>query len=212
MKERKFYAVKNGRKTGIYRTWDECKAQTNGFPDSQFKSFLTEEDALRYLTGASIDKCFAKVNPIVARGDIELKDGECVAYVDGSFNAKKNRYGWGLVFITDYDATPDQTFGGGDIPELAQMRNIAGELIGAAKAIEKAIELGFKKIYIYHDYTGIAKWAEGDWRANKPYTQRYADFAKKAMNQIEISFQWVKGHSNDLYNDMADELAKKGAK
>lgn len=26
----KFYAVKEGKKTGIYHTWDECKEQVNG--------------------------------------------------------------------------------------------------------------------------------------------------------------------------------------
>ena len=27
----KFYAVKEGKKPGIYHTWDECKEQVNGY-------------------------------------------------------------------------------------------------------------------------------------------------------------------------------------
>ena len=27
----KYYAVKKGLKTGIFRTWDECKASVNGY-------------------------------------------------------------------------------------------------------------------------------------------------------------------------------------
>ena len=28
---KKYYAVRAGRKTGIFETWDECRAQTTGF-------------------------------------------------------------------------------------------------------------------------------------------------------------------------------------
>ena len=38
----KYYAVRIGRKSGIYRSWDECKRQVDGFPYAKFKSFLTE--------------------------------------------------------------------------------------------------------------------------------------------------------------------------
>ena len=39
----KYYAVKKGKKPGVYRTWDECKAQTDGFSGAIFKSFKTQE-------------------------------------------------------------------------------------------------------------------------------------------------------------------------
>ena len=31
----KYYAVKNGRKTGIFTTWDECSEQVLGFLNAQ---------------------------------------------------------------------------------------------------------------------------------------------------------------------------------
>lgn len=45
----KFYAVKKGRKTGIYRTWDEAKAQIDGFSGAEYKSFKNITDAIDYL-------------------------------------------------------------------------------------------------------------------------------------------------------------------
>ena len=30
-KKNNFYAVKQGKNKGIYKTWDECKAQVEGF-------------------------------------------------------------------------------------------------------------------------------------------------------------------------------------
>ena len=37
----KFYAVKIGRKPGIYLTWDECKQQVDKFKGAVYKSFNT---------------------------------------------------------------------------------------------------------------------------------------------------------------------------
>lgn len=45
----KFYAIKNGRKPGIYRTWDEAKAQVDGFSGAEYKSFSHITDATDYL-------------------------------------------------------------------------------------------------------------------------------------------------------------------
>lgn len=35
----KFYAVKKGRTTGVFITWDECKSQVSGFSGAIYKSF-----------------------------------------------------------------------------------------------------------------------------------------------------------------------------
>ncbi|EFG55038.1 ribonuclease [Lactobacillus amylolyticus] len=45
----KFYAVKKGRKPGIYRNWDEAKAQVDGFSGAEYKSFAQITDATDYL-------------------------------------------------------------------------------------------------------------------------------------------------------------------
>lgn len=41
MAKKKYYAVRQGRKTGIYQTWGECKEQVQGYKNSIFKSFST---------------------------------------------------------------------------------------------------------------------------------------------------------------------------
>ena len=47
--------------------------------------------------------------------------------------------------------------------------------------------------------------------ANKPGTQAYAAFCREAGKRLPVTFVKVKGHSGDVYNDLADQLAKKGA-
>lgn len=37
--------VWNGREKGIFRSWDECKAQVDGFEGAQYKSFESQKEA-----------------------------------------------------------------------------------------------------------------------------------------------------------------------
>lgn len=48
-KKNKFYAVRKGRKPGIYQTWPECQEQVKGYKGAQYKSFKTEEEAKEYI-------------------------------------------------------------------------------------------------------------------------------------------------------------------
>jgi len=45
----KFYAVRNGKKPGIYLTWPECQAQITGWKRPEFKKFDKKEDALLFI-------------------------------------------------------------------------------------------------------------------------------------------------------------------
>ncbi|NXY50579.1 RNH1 Ribonuclease, partial [Ceuthmochares aereus] len=44
-----FYAVRTGRRSGVYRTWAECREQVNRFPAASFKKFNSEEDAWAFV-------------------------------------------------------------------------------------------------------------------------------------------------------------------
>ena len=50
----KYYAVKRGRKPGIYTTWSDCQSQIHGFSGADYKSFSTREEAEAYLGSVSI--------------------------------------------------------------------------------------------------------------------------------------------------------------
>jgi ribonuclease HI len=95
-----------------------------------------------------------------------------------------------------------------DDAELASMRNVAGEIMGAQAAMQYAVREGLDAITIYHDYEGIAKWALGEWKTNKAGTKAYKEFYQQISSQVKIRFVKVAGHSGDKYNDMADALAK----
>jgi len=45
MSKKKFYVVWNGRKKGIYTSWNVCKKQIDGFEGAQYKSFIDLAEA-----------------------------------------------------------------------------------------------------------------------------------------------------------------------
>lgn len=63
----KYYAVRIGRKPGIYNNWNNCKEQVDGFKGAIYQKFNTKEDAQQYIDGVSkeqIDKSNAKLKEL----------------------------------------------------------------------------------------------------------------------------------------------------
>ena len=94
-------------------------------------------------------------------------------------------------------------------PDLREMRNVAGEILGAVAVIRYCLDKGIPALEIHHDYEGVGKWALGLWKANKPGTQAYAALCKQAMGRLDLTFVKVKGHSGNQWNDLADQLARR---
>ena len=52
MAQKKVYAVKKGRSTGLFASWDECKAQIDGFAGAIYKGFASPQEAQAWLFGS----------------------------------------------------------------------------------------------------------------------------------------------------------------
>lgn len=139
-------------------------------------------------------------------------------YVDGSYNKYKHLAGYGYVILLDNKLVKKQS---GNMQDDYKSRNITGEC-------QALIEVMYDKwlvkyltdhpktlIEIYYDYLGIEMWATGKWKTNKSvsiqYTFHYSDFRVR-FKDIVIKFIKVKSHSNDYWNDVVDQLSKKGCK
>lgn len=191
-----YYAVKTGRTPGIYESWAECEAEVKGFKGAKYKKFTTIEEA----------QDFIEEEGDFLRPDSELKDNEMIAYVDGSFCLETRTYSYGVVILTNKGK---ETFSGrSDNDELAQMRNVAGELNGAMFAMDYAIKSGKQILYLYYDYRGIEDWAKGNWKTNKEGTIEYKKYYDLIKNKLQVVFIKVRAHSGVEYNEEADKLAK----
>lgn len=197
---KKYYAVRKGRKIGVFETWDECKNSVSGFSGAEYKSFPKKEDAIDFVNG-STKEITDKME------DIEEKQSEAFAYVDGSYDDTTKAYSYGMVIMHNEDEL--YFYKKFDRDDMSDMRNVAGEIQGSMAAMQYCLDKGIKSISIFYDYEGIEKWCNGDWKARKEGTMKYVEFYKNASKKLDVDFIKVKGHSGDKYNDMADELAKK---
>lgn len=130
------------------------------------------------------------------------KKNHAVAYVDGSYS--NNTAGYGVVFFYE-DAKEPEYFSGRC--KNASMNNVSGEIEASLFAVNKALEYGCSSIDIFYDYTGIAYWATGVWRAKKKETMAYRDQMNFFKGMIDIQFHHVEAHTGDRWNEKADDLA-----
>lgn len=191
----KYYAVRQGRRVGIFTDWNECKTQVIGYKGAEYKGFTSREEALAFLEGNSPVKT--------------IRQDGVTAYVDGSYNIKTKVFASGVVILNNgEEITISESY---DDEELALMRNVAGEIKGSMLAMEYCIENGIDVLHLFYDYEGIEKWCTGAWKTNKSGTIAYKAYYESIKPQLTVHFHKVKGHSGDKYNDMADMLAKKAA-
>lgn len=214
MAKHKYYAVRIGDKPGIYETWAECEAQIKGISGAVYKAFPTFGEAEKFIMD-DLETSKQEIttddmnNNVVARLK-ELQEDEVIAFVDGSYNSKEEKAGFGVIIIDDKGIeTPlYRSIGKEYDPEFLQLRNVAAELEGVKEAINWAVTYGKKHIDIYYDYQGIEAWSNGSWKANNDITRKYVSFISKQREIIEVSFIKVSAHSGVEYNERADRLAK----
>ncbi|MDU1176960.1 MAG: ribonuclease H family protein [Peptoniphilus harei] len=188
----KYYAVRIGRNPGIYHTWDECKRETMGFKGASFKKFSTREDAEAF------------INEVEEEKKESAEKDELVVYVDGSYRNKDKSHSYGVYMFNDEE---EYTYSKRFFKD-SDMRNVSGEIKGAMRAMEEAVKLGKKKIYLHYDYEGIRSWALGFWKTNKEGTIYYKNFYDSIKNKLEVKFIKVEAHSGVKYNELVDKLAK----
>ena len=200
----KFYAVKIGRQTGLFSTWEACEKEVKGYPNASYKSFKIKEEALAWLGGhpskkEAKDASKSHLSP-------QVDPDSLICYVDGSYEGAKKQYSYGLVGL--YQGKTYLDSGIGEEESWLRHHNVAGEILGAIKAFALAESLDAKALTLYHDYEGICAWATGTWRANYPMTQDYQALAQRFQENRTLTFVKVKAHSGDPLNEKADQLAK----
>lgn len=207
MAKNNYYAVRVGKTPGIYKTWEDCKAQVIGYKGAIYKGFAEKQDAEDFLRGGLSASSTDAASDNDENPQVEPSDSEITAYVDGSFSSGKS-FGCGCIILKDGEIIAEISKAYED-EELATMRNVAGEIKASELAMQYALDNGYTSLSIYHDYQGIASWCLGEWKTNKAGTIAYKQFYDDIKDKLKVHFIKVKGHSGDEYNEIADRLAKK---
>ena len=131
-------------------------------------------------------------------------------YTDGACSGNPGKGGWAAVIIEDKN---EKTISGSE-PLTTNNRMELSAVINALK------EVGSAELDIYTDSkyvkNGIESWIK-NWKMNGWMTAAKQSVKNKDLwleldilvSKKEIEWKWVKGHSNDHYNTIVDEAARK---
>lgn len=206
---KKIYAIKEGFDSQnnikvvdkIVYSWDECLKYVKGVKGAKYKSFTSMEDVEEYLNMGS---------GFLKKGVDEYPLDKVQAYIDGSYNTASEKYSYGMVVVKE-DVILHIENGASEDNSSKDIRQIAGELKGAIKALEYARDNGIKELILIHDYVGVCYHATGFWERKEESSKKYyADFNYLTeTNGIKVTFVKVDSHTGDLFNEIVDEFAKK---
>lgn len=190
----KFYAVKLGRKIGVFTTWAECEQQVKGFSGARYKSFATKEEAEEFINDNDSSR------KVIKKDDLNI-------YVDGSYSKRLKKAGFGCVFVIN-EVAVHTVAKEAPIDDEEDLWNVSAEIAGVLYAVEWAINNKYPTVNIFYDYEGLEKWYSKEWKANKKTTKNYVLKLNQLTKKISINFFKVKAHTGDTFNELADQLAK----
>lgn len=133
-------------------------------------------------------------------------------YTDGACRGNPGPGGWGAMLSCQGKV---KKIHGGEIDTT----NNRMELLAAIKAlsalkVNSQVVLYTDSNYVRQGITSwIHNWKKRGWRTSSKQAVKNSDLwqALDVLNsQHQIDWRWVKGHSGDPGNEMADELANRG--
>ena len=138
-------------------------------------------------------------------------------YTDGACVGNPGPGGWAAIVLLE--SQKKELFGGEKLTTNNRM-----ELTAAIKGLEycnsqEGTQLSLNEIKIYTDSIylkegitiWINKWEKNNWKTSDKKNVKNVDLWKKLKELVktkQIEWCWVKGHSGDSMNELADKLAK----
>lgn len=216
----KFYAVRKGRRSGIFLTWKECELQVKGYSQAEYKSFACRSAAEEYLKSKDHHKSLTNESLQL----LGWKDPEIVFFSDGGSRNHGNRLGdhvhnsdkaaW--AFLIQRHGHNLHASGG----EYGSTNNRM-ELMGFINALKVIGQRGWnrEKINAVLDsryvLNAVQKGWIKSWKANGWLKSSGEEIANlelwKEIDRLlpyfpQIRFIWTKGHATNKGNIMVDHL------
>jgi ribonuclease HI len=183
----KYYAVKKGHLTGIFRTWKECEQSIKGYSGAKYKSFLTKTDATHYLHDTK---------PAVQ----SLKQTHHgVLYTDGASRRNPGHASFGgVLYMNNSIVSTFYHYLG------AKKTNMEAEYHGLCEGLLLAKMIGFQSIEVYVDNQTIVKQLNGEFQCR---SENLIDLYKHSHDILQSFQSFSITHIYRVHNKKADELA-----
>jgi ribonuclease HI len=139
----------------------------------------------------------------------------CTIYTDGACSGNPGPGGWGAVI---FDEREKQNNISGKVKDTTNNRMELTAPIMALKKIKSKshITIFTDSTYVKNGITEwIKKWEKNGWKNSNKKPVKNKDLWIK-LNDLcqknKVIWKWVKGHSDNKYNTLADELATQAIK
>lgn len=140
---------------------------------------------------------------------------EVFIYTDGACSYNPGPGGWAAVLI--YKGNEKRI--SGFEPETTNNRMELSAVLEALKALKEpcSVVVHTDSAYIHNAFERgwIDKWLSNGWKNASKQPVENQDLWKailQAAQNHKVSYKKVKGHANDKYNNICDELARKAIK
>tara|TARA_B100000401_G_C52661613_1_gene650394 strand:+ start:222 stop:650 length:429 start_codon:yes stop_codon:yes gene_type:complete len=136
-------------------------------------------------------------------------------YTDGACSGNPGSGGWAAV-IFDEEKKQKNIFG-----KVNNTTNNRMELMAAIMALKtikakSQVTIFTDSTYVKNGITEwIKKWEKNNWKNSNKKPVKNKDLWMKLNNlciKNKVSWKWVKGHSNNKFNNLADQLATQAIK
>ena len=139
---------------------------------------------------------------------------EILAYTDGACSGNPGPGGWGVVLIAESneEVIKERLLSGGSY-ETTNNRMELTAAIEALKALSKPtiITVYIDSVYVKDGLTKwMPKWKSNGWKSSSKKPIKNDDLWKildGENKKHKVNWQWVKGHSGNEGNELADKLA-----
>ena len=183
-KSHKIYAVHIGGKPGIYDTWDECRAQVNGYPGAKFKSFnrLERDTAETYVkTGSVFGEYNPKTKPAATKTAVTSDYVKDSISVDAACSGNPGEMEYQAV----HTGTGEKIFGSKVYPVGT---NNLGEFLAVVDALRYLQKTGEPDTIIYTDSVSALAWS----RNQRVNTTLYRDEKTAELwRDIDDALNWL---------------------
>ena len=214
-----YYAVRNGHKPGIYRSWEECRQQVEGYSNAEYKRFTSPDEAKQYLTGDVRPKAsnLVQMNLTVSQRD-ELGRKEVTIYADGACMGNPGPGGYGVIIT--YGERQRELSAGYRLTTNNRME-ILGCIAGLSALKEPCnVTIYSDSRYVVNTMTKswAIRWKKNEWK-RKDASGETKDALNKDLwiqmlelcDKHSVQFKWIRGHSGNEGNERCDALARAAA-
>ena len=181
--QRLYYAVRKGRKLGIFHSWAECQKSVKGYSGAEFKKFESKSEALEFLSHP-LQESFNELP---------------VAFADGGSRKNPGIAGCGAVLYDEHNQKLDESH-----KYLGLCTNNQAEYHSLLLAIGLASSHKLKSLEVRMDSKLVVNQMLGNWRVNH---ENLKELHEKAKEEAKVFSEFKVTYIPRELNSEADQLA-----